>query len=134
MELGSVYYSHHHKELFENHLCFVCCDAVTAPFVDECFDAIVLFSTLHHFPDPALFLENISRLLKKEGFIAILCEPVGNNLHQDVTIRDLSKGINEQVFSLEEYLSIFDTAGLTIKFIQVDDGSLKTILKKVGKR
>jgi glycosyltransferase involved in cell wall biosynthesis/ubiquinone/menaquinone biosynthesis C-methylase UbiE len=134
LELGSVYYSHHHKELFENHLCFVCCDAVTAPLADECFDAIVLFSTLHHFPDPALFLENISRLLKKEGFIAILCEPVGNNLHQDVTIRDLSKGINEQVFSLEEYLSIFDRAGLTIKFIQVDDGSLKTVLKKAGKR
>lgn len=52
-----------------------------------------------------------------------------NNLNHEAAIRDLLSGINEQVFTLEEYLSIFEISGLTPTFVRVDGGSLKAILK-----
>ena len=46
----------------------VAADANDLPFADECFDAVVLFATLHHLPDPARALAHLKRLLKPSGF------------------------------------------------------------------
>ncbi|MHB8157319.1 MAG: class I SAM-dependent methyltransferase [Desulfocucumaceae bacterium] len=127
--LGTLFASHHNKN-YPDHLCFVCCDANYPPFKNQYFDIALMFSTLHHFPDPEKLLSTTAGLVKEDGFIAVMCEPVGNSLGTKAIIRDLSKGINEQIFSLEEYFNIFEKAGLKPVFSQIDGASLKTILKK----
>jgi len=91
---------------------------------------------LHHFPEPERFLAGLLKLLKRDGFIGIMCEPVNDTLETPETIRDLLKGINEQVFSWQEYAQIFQTAGMWISQMQLDGGSLKAILrpKEMAKR
>jgi ubiquinone/menaquinone biosynthesis C-methylase UbiE len=126
LELGSVYFSYHFPK--RSDLCFICSEASNLPFIDSIFDGIVMFSTLHHIPDPESFLSSIKKLIKADRFIAVMCEPVGNNL--DFVVPDLEKGINEQIFSLEEYCSVFESTELVPMFLQLDVGSLKVILKK----
>jgi ubiquinone/menaquinone biosynthesis C-methylase UbiE/uncharacterized protein YbaR (Trm112 family) len=125
LELGSLFFAEKH---LASTLAFICADAFCAPFKKNSFDAIAMFSTLHHFPEPEKILKRITPLLKKNGFIAVMCEPVNDTLETPETIRDLEKGINEQAFSWQEYVQIFHTAHLNISCLHLDGGSLKAIL------
>jgi len=115
---------------YGEHLSFVCCNANHLPFGNNSFDGIVIFSTLHHFPEPENLLAGVSRALKANGFVAVMCEPVGCNPHDPAFTRDLLKGINEQTFSLEEYLAIFKKSGLSPISVQIDGTDLKAFLKR----
>ena len=125
LELGSLYF----RDRFPERLGFVCADALHAPFKPGSFDAVVMFSALHHFAEPEILLARLAKLMRPDGFVAVMCEPVGDALEGGPTIRDLLKGINEQVFSLPEYRHIFRQAGLAEVRIKVDGGSLKAILQ-----
>jgi ubiquinone/menaquinone biosynthesis C-methylase UbiE len=127
--LGSLYYAHHFADSHKK-LSFACCDANKLPFVKGSFDGVVMFSTLHHFPEPEKLLNKVSGLIKRDGFIAILCEPVGSDVNDKNYLRDLEKGINEQIFCLEEYLQIFNKAGLRVIMGQLDTNDFKVILAK----
>jgi hypothetical protein len=124
LELGALYF----RDRFTQRLGFVCADAVDPPFAPASFDVVALFSALHHFPEPESLLARLAKLLRPQGFLAVMCEPVSDTLEHADTIRDLLKGINEQVFSLDEYLLIFRAAGLRCRCVRVDGGSLKAIL------
>lgn len=124
LELGSLYFG----ERFRDRLGFICADAEAPPFAPASFDAVVMFSALHHFPAPERLLRRLVQLVKPKGFLGVLCEPVSDTLEHPQTIRELLKGINEQVFSIDEYLLIFARAGLRPEQIQVDGVSLKAIL------
>jgi len=111
---------------------FVAADVNDPPFPDRFFDCIALFSALHHLPRPVEVLARLKRLLKKDGFLAIMCEPVGAYLHGQVSqefIRDLEQGINEQIFTAEEYHHMFQRAGLFASTVVTDRGSFKSILE-----
>jgi ubiquinone/menaquinone biosynthesis C-methylase UbiE len=114
-------------------IAFVAADANDLPFRAEAFDAIVMFSTLHHFANPIEMLRRLRRCLKKDGFLAVLCEPVGHYHNgvgtYDRLLQEMTEGINEQTFSLAEYRYIFDQAGWETLRVQADVGSLKAILK-----
>ncbi len=125
LELGSLYFS---QKNLASKVAFICADGCIPPFKSGTFDAVALFSTLHHFPEPETVLKNTAGLLKKDGFMAVMCEPVNDTLEGVETIRELQKGINEQVFTWPEYVQIFDQAGLDIAYLQIDGGSLKAIL------
>jgi hypothetical protein len=126
LELGSLYFG----DRFTHRLAFVCADAFDPPFAPGSFDVVGMFSTLHHFPEPDLLLKKLSGLLRPAGVLAVMCEPVGDSLAAASTVRDLLKGINEQVFSTSEYLRIFEAAGLVPLSAKVSGGSLKAILGK----
>jgi SAM-dependent methyltransferase len=126
LELGSLYF----RGRFISRLAFLCADALNPPFRAGSFDVVAMFSALHHFAEPEILLERLAALLKPSGFIAVMCEPVGDTLEKPDTIRDLLKGINEQVFSVDEYLGIFQRAGLHGDHIRTDGGSLKAILSR----
>ena len=128
LELGAVLYGPESRDRLQ----FLCCDALEPPFAASSFDAVAMFATLHHFPEPEVLLSKCRELLTDAGFIAVLCEPVGDGLEHPAAVRDLLAGINEQVFSLEEYLALFDRAGLAVESGQLDGGSLKVILRPVG--
>lgn len=108
---------------------FVCADVMQLPLAPGSLDAIAMFSTLHHFPDPVAALSRLRRLLRPGGLLAVMCEPVGDSLEGRATLRDLLKGINEQVFSVPEYRLVFQRAGLRERAVQVDGGSLKALLE-----
>ncbi|MDY7523902.1 class I SAM-dependent methyltransferase [Sphingomonas sp. 10B4] len=71
-QLGQLYFDH---VLPHDRIAFIACDAHEPPFAEETFDAITIFSALHHFADPVRLPANLRKVLKKGGFIATLCEP-----------------------------------------------------------
>jgi SAM-dependent methyltransferase len=110
---------------------FVCADAFELPFASGYFDVIVIFASLHHFPDPATLLANLARKLRPGGFIGLFCEPVGHIWPGAVApefLAELERGVNEQSFSLREYELIFKRAELIAAEVRVDMNSLKARL------
>ena len=114
---------------------FVAADALKQPFADGVFDCAVLFSTLHHLLDPVGCLREMRRVVRPGGFLAILCEPIGSYRAETLSAefrRDLEEGINEQIFTDEEYAQMFDAAGLVATRAVIDGGSFKAILSRDG--
>ena len=109
----------------------ICADAFNLPFAAGYFDAIVIFASLHHFPDPAALLEQLRRKLRPGGFIGLFCEPVGHIWPGAVLkpfLDELERGVNEQSFSLREYELMFRQADLAAVEVVVDLNSLKARL------
>jgi ubiquinone/menaquinone biosynthesis C-methylase UbiE len=113
LEFGSIWYEHHADAEVADRLAFLCADATELPCASGTFDIVAMFSTLHHFPEPEVLLRECRRVLASDGLIGVLCEPVSDSLEADDMVRDLAKGINEQVFTLDEYEAIFAASGLT---------------------
>jgi SAM-dependent methyltransferase len=112
---------------------FICADANAIPFPDGYFDCITMFASLHHFPNLRTTLRSLAQKIQPDGFLAMLCEPVGHfyGTEIDPSFREeLLKGVNEQSFSLPEYAAIFQDAGLVPDRIIIDGYSLKAFLKK----
>jgi SAM-dependent methyltransferase/uncharacterized protein YbaR (Trm112 family) len=110
---------------------YLCADAFNLPFGADHFDAIVIFASLHHFPDPAALLEHLARKLRPGGFIGLFCEPVGHIWPGAVPppfLAELERGVNEQSFSLREYELMFAQAELIAADVVVDVQSLKARL------
>ncbi len=128
MQVGSIFAQFHHSEGAKQRLGYIAFDAFNPPFQEEQFDGVAMFAALHHFPDPVMFLQRLATLVKPQGFVAVMSEPCDPSSLGEAYIRDLSAGINEQVFSVEEYREIFARAGLSEKIIRNDAGSLKAIL------
>jgi SAM-dependent methyltransferase len=113
---------------------FACCDALDLPFARGAFDFAAIFSSLHHFADPTAALRSVVETVKSNGFLAVMCEPVGHYYDDpDPEMQGvLEHGINEQRFTLDEYARIFQDAGLRPVSSQVDHDSLKVILARIG--
>lgn len=118
----------HHQPSLNARMALMTADANHLPLQPGFADLIFLCRALHHFPDPARLLRELRRVLKPSGVVALVCEPVGA-AYDDETRRLLQEGVNEQVFALEDYLTMFRRAGLNIVIARCDWGfSLKTIL------
>ena len=114
---------------------FVAADALRQPFADGVFDCAVMFAALHHFLDPAGCLREMRRVVRPNGFVAILCEPIGSYRAETLSTEfraDLEDGINEQIFTDEEYARMFHAAGLVATRAMIDGGSLKAALSRDG--
>jgi ubiquinone/menaquinone biosynthesis C-methylase UbiE len=111
LELGSLWYEHRAGELSDR-VAFLCADATDLPFESETFDIVAMFATLHHFAEPEALMRECRRVIQPDGLVAVLCEPIGGSLESTEILRDLSKGINEQIFTASEYIAIFASAGL----------------------
>jgi ubiquinone/menaquinone biosynthesis C-methylase UbiE len=128
LELGSLWYEHH-ADGVSDRVAFLCADATQLPFADETFDIVAMFATLHHFPEPEVLLRECRRLLRPGGVVAVLCEPVGASIETPDALRDLEKGINEQMFTVAEYEAIFAAAGLAPVAGNQVAGSLRALLR-----
>lgn len=116
----------------QERLQFIAADVCELPFVEHCFDFVVMFSSLHHFVNPDKVLKYLTRFLKPGGLMAIMCEPVGYYIDGKVStefIKELEHGINEQIFTAKEYHEMFTNANLYPEEVIIDRGSLKAILK-----
>jgi len=52
----------------------------TAPWPEQCFDAVTLWHTLEHVPDPSALLQQVHRLLKPGGTLVIEVPDVGSRI------------------------------------------------------
>ena len=114
-----------------NYVTIVCADVQNLPFPEAFFDAIVMFASLHHFPNPGAVLRSLRPHLRPGGFIGLFCEPVGHVWPGDVDpdfAEELQHGVNEQSFILAEYDQIFRQARLEARDLVVDHNSLKATL------
>lgn len=57
-------------------------DIVNIPVESESFDVILCTEVLEHVPQPILAIKEMSRILKKGGFL-LLSAPLGSGLHQE---------------------------------------------------
>lgn len=109
----------------------LCADADDLPYADRYFDAIVMFASLHHFPDPARTLAHVATKVRAGGFVGIFCEPVGH-VHPGAVdpayLRELQRGVNEQSFLMREWAEIIRRAQLWAAEAMVEGGSLKARL------
>ncbi len=111
---------------------FACSDALHLPFADATFDFVSMFAALHHFADPVSVLREAVRVVKPGGFVAVMCEPTGHEFdrpHPQI-VEVLEHGVNEQIFSLDEYARMFHAVGLRPTSVQIDDDSLKVLLRR----
>ena len=111
---------------------FACSDALHLPFANATFDFVSMFAALHHFADPVSVLREAVRVVKPGGFVAVMCEPTGHEFdrpHPQI-VEVLEHGVNEQIFSLDEYARMFHAVGLRPTSAQMDDDSLKVILRR----
>jgi SAM-dependent methyltransferase len=109
----------------------LCASGDELPYADGYFDVIVMFATLHHFPDPARTLAHVATKLRRGGFIGLFCEPVGHVDAGNVDVeylRELQRGVNEQSFVMREWAEIFRAAQLRATDAVVEGGSLKARL------
>lgn len=131
-QLGSLFYSYVDKQYDQTKYCFIACDASNLPIKEALFDGCVIYAALHHFSDPISFLLNLKKYIKKDGFFAIMREPCNPNPWDPDYLRDIRNGINEQMWSIEEYSQIFDKAGLKLIGGRIDSNcSLKVILEPI---
>ena len=129
LQVGALRFS-----TFRPNVEFVAADAHRLPFADGVFDCAVMFATLHHFLDPAGCLQELMRTVRPDGFVAILCEPIGSYRAETLSAEfkaDLEQGINEQIFTAEEYGQIFARAGIEATRAMIDGGSFKAILRRL---
>jgi SAM-dependent methyltransferase len=132
IDMQTLQIGHLTSEQSKQSVRYICADGSNLPYREHSFDWIVMFSTLHHFSDPSQVLGNLKRFLKSNGRIATMCEPIGHYIDgnvYDAFIEELEQGINEQTFTLEEYHTMIQNAGLKVDKAIVDVGSLKLILK-----
>lgn len=128
LQVGALHFSK-----FRPNVEFLAADAHRLPFADGVFDCAVMFATLHHFLDPAACLKELMRVVREGGFVTILCEPIGSYHAETLSAEfkaDLEQGINEQIFTPEEYGHIFARAGVEATRAVIDGGSFKAILRR----
>jgi ubiquinone/menaquinone biosynthesis C-methylase UbiE len=130
LQIGSFRYAKSRPNIH-----FLAANAASLPFADGTFDCAVIFAALHHLADPAHCLREMRRVVQRDGFVAILCEPVGSYRAETLDAqfrKELADGINEQAFTLEEYARMFEEAGLVASRAVIDGASLKAILRRRG--
>lgn len=126
-ELGSLYFSHPGRR--DDALAFIVCDAATLPLPERSVDVIAIFAAVHHLEEPERVLKNLTRFLAPGGFIGIMCEPSNAAPEDPSYLKDIGKGINEQMWTEPEWLGIIEKAGLRIFDGQIEGPSMRLFLE-----
>jgi demethylmenaquinone methyltransferase/2-methoxy-6-polyprenyl-1,4-benzoquinol methylase len=129
--LGTLYFRHKMPAL-DDSLAFVSCDGTRLPFAQGAFDGVVLFAAFHHFAEPVRLLREIRRVTRPEGFAFLGCDPCMPDPTDAEYRAELRRGINEQMWTLEEFAGFFRAADLEVARARVDGQSLKVALVKAA--
>lgn len=93
-------------------------------FENEYFDFVVTDSSLHHTEYLIRVLKEIKRVLKKEGRLIAIREPVrpliGLFLQDRNKVDSRKKGIIENIYSLKEWQVFFKRAGFELIFYKIN--------------
>lgn len=122
--LGALYFRELRPELTDS-LAFVSCDGCELPFAEAAFDGVMMFAAFHHFADPHGLLREIKRVVRPGGFVFVGCENCKPDPTDPQYREELRRGVNEQMWTLEEFAAFFGEAGLQVRRARVDGNSLK---------
>lgn len=94
-------------------------DMNALPLQSEKFDVVFMTATLHHTSDPVLAMEQAGAALAKGGTAIIINEPVRSPLVSGELVGcvEIEHGINENVYTLGEYMRAFKRARLRPRLI-----------------
>jgi len=96
---------------------YVVCDGQRLPFLGESVPYVVFNESLHHMPDPAQSLGEVSRVLSKRGQV-ILYEPYAYDPWRRISeVRDYFRGSVETSFSVRQVKSLLAQAGLRLTYL-----------------
>jgi ubiquinone/menaquinone biosynthesis C-methylase UbiE len=91
------------------------------PFPGRAFDFVVVDAALHHAIRTEAVLEEIGRVLKDDGRLLAIREPVlpswRKNLRKTIGAQERAQGVTENVFSKKEWRACFEKARLDVRFI-----------------
>ncbi|MFH1398316.1 MAG: class I SAM-dependent methyltransferase [Candidatus Omnitrophota bacterium] len=99
----------------------VVADNYHLPFKDASIDIVLGFSILHHVPDPQSIMEEVRRVIKKDGMALFAGEPflppylLPLQVFYSVPAKRL--GICERVFSLKQWFSFMP--GFKVEFVRL---------------
>lgn len=93
-------------------ICYVRGDARTLPFGDETFDAVCCFGALYLMPEPFRVADEMVRVLKPGGRIAILTSYSGQEPPVRLALSATARVIGLRMFGRDEFVDLFTTAGL----------------------
>jgi ubiquinone/menaquinone biosynthesis C-methylase UbiE len=93
-------------------------------FPDETFDHVVCDAALHHANDPAWLLRELARVLKSDGTLVAVREPilseVGMLAARQARLFGLEErrfGVTERIYRREEWRRFFEEAGFSMRFV-----------------
>lgn len=112
---------------------FINADFNSLPFKDNEFDIIVCDASLHHSSDPALLAKEIGRVLRNDGFLIAVREPIKPILYfRNFGKNEIAKGATENIYSKKEWKKYFKEARMTLSIIEsFSQEDFKTNLFKV---
>ncbi|MEJ8548583.1 class I SAM-dependent methyltransferase [Brevibacillus borstelensis] len=107
----------HQKEGLRN-IGYTLADAERLPFLSESFDAVCCRIAAHHFPNPAAFVEEVSRVLRPGGAFVFIdnivpdSEEIGRFINHFEAMRDPS---HVRCLSRAEWIALMEQSGLAIQ-------------------
>ena len=91
----------------------ICADAYHLPFLDNSFEFVFCYQTLHHFPDPSPVAREIYRVLKPGGHFFVNEEPVSQRLNLNLWRRPTKLRAWEKILKYTLVLPFVSTIGKT---------------------
>lgn len=87
------------------------------PFRPDSFDVVFMTATLHHTSDPALAMQEVAKVLSPGGTAILINEPVRSLRESNILDNcvEIEHGINENVYTIREYLQAAKGADLVPK-------------------
>lgn len=115
-------------ECFGTKFNFIQGKAESLPFANSKFSGVVMVRVLHHLPDPLIALQEISRVIKPDGYLVL---EFANKVNFKNAISNLFKGrlIHTNSLEPEEKRSAHSIAQKTIPFVNHHPNLIKTLLE-----
>ncbi|MEA2098117.1 MAG: class I SAM-dependent methyltransferase [Patescibacteria group bacterium] len=92
------------------------------PFADNKFDVIICDASLHHAQNLPIFLKEANRVLKEDGFLVAVREPIKSFLHyynlREFGKKEIGVGATENIYSKTEWKKYFDQTGFELNFFE----------------
>ena len=101
---------------------FVSADFHKLPFDDNRFDIVVCDASLHHAQNLPVLLKEVKRVLKSNGFLIAIREPMKSLLYycnpKKFGRKEIKQGATENIYSKTEWKKYFNQAGLKLNFFE----------------
>lgn len=101
---------------------FINADFHKLPFTDNKFDIIVCDASLHHAQNLPVLLKEANCVLKNDGLLIAIREPLKSFLYscnlKKFGRKEIKKGATENIYSKTEWKKCFEQAGFELSFLE----------------
>ncbi|HLD11237.1 MAG TPA: class I SAM-dependent methyltransferase [Candidatus Nanoarchaeia archaeon] len=98
-------------------------DFYNLDFPEASFDMVVVDAALHHIDDMNTALKEIKKVLKKDGRLVAIREPIiplfRPSSRKNFGLHERSLGVTEKIYTKSEWTNFFEKSGFSIKFLSI---------------